>query len=177
MTNDDGNLGETEQRLLKGDAELILGVLAVVSAWMLSGDADPLADDIRDRLHRDGAISTVESLGEAAFVVERLCDQMHYTLGAYGDERPESGPVPSMSVHMLGLPDRDRALECLAELSALTPSEARIVDSRDNDPRYSAEVAIAFPGLPPDREWIARRNQLDEIARRHGGRWVGTDGS
>ena len=177
MTFDDGNREETEQRLLKVDAELILGVLAVVSGSMLSGDSDDLADSIRARLHRDGAISTLESFGEAAVVVERLCDQMHYTLGAYGDERPEAGPLPTMALHMLALPDRDRAAECLAELSALAPAEARIVDSRDNDPRYSVEVAIAFPGLPPDQEWIERRDQLDELAKKHGGRWAGTGGS
>jgi hypothetical protein len=63
VTFDDGNREETEQRLLKVDAELILGVLAVVSGSMLSGDSDDLADSIRARLHRDGAISTLESFG------------------------------------------------------------------------------------------------------------------
>jgi hypothetical protein len=79
----DGELpGETERRLLQADAELIFGVLAVVGTSMLVGDSDELANSIRRRLSRDGAIPTPEAMGEASVVVQRLSEQMLYVLGA-----------------------------------------------------------------------------------------------
>jgi hypothetical protein len=169
--------GETEKRLLESDAELIFGVLAVVGTSMLAGESDVLANEIRSRLSRDGAISTPDSLGQAAVVVERLAQQMLYVLGAYGDERPEAGPMPTVTVHSLALPDRDRAAACLADITSLGPARTRIVDSRDDDPRYAVELDVAFPGLPPDPEWAERKNQLDAIARRHGGSWASASGT
>jgi hypothetical protein len=174
-TDDEGR-GETEKRLLEADAELIFGVLAVVGTSMSAGESDVLANRIRSRLSRDGAISTPESLGQAAVVVERLAQQMLYVLGAY-DERPEAGPMPTLTVHSLALPDRDRAALCLADITSLGPARTRIVDSRDDDPRYAVELDVAFPGLPPDPQWAERKNQLDAIARRHGGTWASASGT
>ncbi|MFN8159354.1 MAG: hypothetical protein U0R68_18220 [Candidatus Nanopelagicales bacterium] len=177
MHKEGDDRGESVRRLLEADAELIFGVLAVVGTSLRAGDSGVLTKKIRSRLSQDGAISSPDSLGEAAVVVERLCQQMLYVLGAYGDERPEAGPMPTLSVHSLALPDRDRAAACLADIAPLGPARTRIVDSRDNDPRHAVELDVAFPGLPPDPEWAERQNQLDAIVRRHGGNWAAASGS
>jgi hypothetical protein len=173
----DGELpGETERRLLQADAELIFGVLAVVGTSMLVGDSDELANSIRRRLSRDGAIPTPEAMGEASVVVQRLSEQMLYVLGALGEPRPELRPMPTLSVHSLALPDQDSADACLADIQVLEPARTRMVDSRSDDLRYTVELDIALPGLPPNADWLERQRELIVIARRHGGAWVaGTD--
>ena len=172
MHADSQSAGETQHSLLQSDAKVIFGVLAVVAGEFMMSDGGSLGSSIRARLNRDDAIASPDSLGEAAVVFERLCQQMHYVLGAYGDDRPEGGPLPTLSVHSLALPNRNRTEACLTEVARLDPAHARIVDSRDSDPEYLVELDVAFPGLCPDAEYLARRDQLDAIARQHGGRWA-----
>jgi len=69
---------ETKHRLFESDAKLIFGILAVVSGELYGGDAGTLGASIRARLSMDGAISSPESMGEAASVLERLGQQMLY---------------------------------------------------------------------------------------------------
>ena len=144
----------------------------MVSGELYGGDAGTLGASIRARLSMDGAISSPESMGEAASVLERLGQQMLYVLGVYGDDRPEDAPKPALYVHSLALPDQEQAESCMAEISPLLPARARIVESRQFDPDYLVEIEAAFPELPPDPEYFQRQDQLDEMARRHGGRWA-----
>ena len=53
----------------------------MVSGELYGGDGGTLGASIRARLSMDGAISSPESMGEAASVLERLGQQMLYVLG------------------------------------------------------------------------------------------------
>lgn len=163
--------GETPFRLRTRDAELLVGVLAILQGHLLGGDDSRTTDQIRDRLARAGVLTDESSVGEAAVVIGDLGQQVRYANGDYDDKRPDA--ERRLTAHYLSMPSRENAEACRAEVAGLSPVRTEINES----PEAGLRLLVAFPELAPDAAFHTRSAELSAIAVRHGGRLTGSSGA
>lgn len=171
MTTEPERTDENEApfRMLRRDARLLIGALAVLCGDMMYEPRSSVSARVRNRLARDGALADASSVGEAALVVSDLIQQVRYICGEYeGDERPE--PIARVTGHFLDMPDTESAEACAAEVSALGPIGTQIM-ARDGG---RCDLLVGFPELSPDAAYEVRSTELATIASRHGGRRSGS---
>lgn len=161
---------ESPQRLLDRDVRLLIGVLATMTGAMMFDLDTNVPDRILQRLVRDGALEDVTNRGEAAAVLEDLCQQLRFAHGEYGDLRPVR--QERAWTHQVKFPDGASAS---AFADAAQHSEPLGIALRGDDDRGVC-VFVAFADLPPDPGYVAREAALTELARQHGGRYQGAAG-
>ena len=135
---------------------------------VVAGQAAPdLTDKMIRRLAEGGFVAPDASVGELGAVVGDLCQRLHYAMGAH-DTVPDASPRETR--YALLMPTEAAARACQVELIASGGGDVA-VDAADND---GWNVFASFPDLPPDRAFRDRVAQLETLARRHGGRYSGS---
>jgi hypothetical protein len=155
--------------LRQRDVRLLIGVVAVLATNMAVDQPSLVLDRVRERLLYDGALEDAGDRGEAAAVMEDLCQQLRFADGDYGDERPQ--PMVRAWTHHLSFPDEASARACVAERELR--GSLGVATSTGPDGVW---VSVTFPDLPPDVGYQQRQAVLMDIAGRHHGRYRGAAG-
>jgi len=161
---------ESPYRLLDGDVRLLIGLLATLTGTMMVNWPTDVPGRILERLVRDEALDDVTNRGEAAALLNDLCQQLRFAHGDYGDVRPLR--QERAWTHQVTFRDEASAT---AFADAAKHSQSLGVSLRaDDDGRV--RVFVAFADLPPDPGYVAREAALTELAQQHGGRYEGAAG-
>jgi hypothetical protein len=144
----------------------LFDIVVTFGGQLMAGEApSEMTNRMIRRLARDGRLPAVASPGDLAALIDDLCQRLHYAMGA-GDALPD--PLPAGMVHVLRLPSQSSARAAHTELTTLGGTEAS-VDAADGEWNAFAR----FSEHPPDQSFLDRQRQLEDLARRHGGRYVG----
>jgi hypothetical protein len=150
------------------DIHALFDVVVVLLGELVGGQvpAELTAMMVR-RLARDGFLDHEASAGELGAVVSDLAQRLHYAMGAY-DSLPE--PSPRTTTYSLLMPTEAAARACQAELTASGGSDVLVRDLGAD----GWKVLTTFPELSPDPAFREREAQLEALARRHRGRFSGS---
>jgi hypothetical protein len=145
-----------------GDAEALIGLLAVLEGHLISGDLDPhVVDRLSERAVRPGA-----GAAELRVALGNLNQRLRYVLGEH-DEPPIPG-TGLVDVYVGFAAEADARAFAEAVPSAGTPEA---VDGRSyDDETVRWQVAVRSTTLPLSAEFEAERARLLALAAEGDGR-------